>query len=281
MRVQDPVSDEMECHACGFFHCLSLGLAVAFMTVVRDLRAWSETRSGGFVVADFEDGARGEEGFASPPTTPISVGGNDPPVPDLGVAADPPAASPMEGNTAGMAPSTVGTADVPDWFRPVTPAAAYAVILPLAVRHARRRLRCQRSADAIAHDVSAALALAGSFDCPLWWLKGRICYCVRDAVRTHFRREERRRASEICGSDVTNIGRDPVMEEVDANSLRERFEKAAAGLTPRERMVLEFSMQGLDGEQIAAHLRISPGAVRQHLHRAREKLRTTLGPPQG
>jgi DNA-binding CsgD family transcriptional regulator len=45
-----------------------------------------------------------------------------------------------------------------------------------------------------------------------------------------------------------------------------------AGLTARERQVTELAAEGLTGREIAAHLGISEGTVRNHLQHARQKL---------
>ncbi|MFF2390598.1 sigma factor-like helix-turn-helix DNA-binding protein [Agromyces sp. NPDC058104] len=44
------------------------------------------------------------------------------------------------------------------------------------------------------------------------------------------------------------------------------------GLTPREREVVELAAAGMTGPEIATRLSISPGTVRNHLQRARDKL---------
>jgi len=44
------------------------------------------------------------------------------------------------------------------------------------------------------------------------------------------------------------------------------------GLTPREREVTELAAKGLTGREIAAHLGIGIGTVRNHLQHARQKL---------
>lgn len=68
----------------------------------------------------------------------------------------------------------------------------------------------------------------------------------------------------------------------DRTEIRERFHAALAGLSQRQRMIIELAdIDGLSGVEIAAMLGVSQGTVRWHLHMARHALRKSLAPLRG
>jgi RNA polymerase sigma-70 factor (ECF subfamily) len=68
----------------------------------------------------------------------------------------------------------------------------------------------------------------------------------------------------------------------ERTEIRERFQAALAGLSQRQRMIIEMAdIDGLSGVEIAAMLGVSQGTVRWHLHMARHTLRKALAPLRG
>lgn len=68
----------------------------------------------------------------------------------------------------------------------------------------------------------------------------------------------------------------------ERTEIRERFQAALAGLSQRQRLIVELAdIDGMSGVEIAAMLGVSQGTVRWHLHMARHALRTALAPLRG
>ncbi|HKV50617.1 MAG TPA: sigma-70 family RNA polymerase sigma factor [Gemmatimonadaceae bacterium] len=68
----------------------------------------------------------------------------------------------------------------------------------------------------------------------------------------------------------------------ERTEIREQFQAALAGLSQRQRMIIELAdIDGLSGVEIAAMLGVSQGTVRWHLHMARRALRKALAPLRG
>ncbi|HEV2180272.1 MAG TPA: sigma-70 family RNA polymerase sigma factor [Gemmatimonadaceae bacterium] len=68
----------------------------------------------------------------------------------------------------------------------------------------------------------------------------------------------------------------------ERTEIRERFQAALAGLSQRQRLIVELAdIDGMSGVEIAAMLGVSQGTVRWHLHMARHALRKALAPLRG
>ncbi len=68
--------------------------------------------------------------------------------------------------------------------------------------------------------------------------------------------------------------------EAEGRSLRDRLEAALGALSERERAVFILKeLEGLETLDVARSLGITRITVRRHLGRARDRLRTLLGPP--
>lgn len=68
----------------------------------------------------------------------------------------------------------------------------------------------------------------------------------------------------------------------ERTEIRERFQAALAGLSQRQRLIVELAdIDGMSGVEIAALLGVSQGTVRWHLHMARHALRKALAPLRG
>jgi RNA polymerase sigma-70 factor (ECF subfamily) len=66
-------------------------------------------------------------------------------------------------------------------------------------------------------------------------------------------------------------------QEIESGEIRERFDRALAGLPPRQRLaVWLFEVDGRDTEEIAESMGVSQVTVRWHLHQGRRTLRAAL-----
>ena len=90
------------------------------------------------------------------------------------------------------------------------------------------------------------------------------------------------RRTEAMPMDVTEPGEPSPASLYERTEIRERFHAALAGLSQRQRLIVELAdIDGMSGVEIAAMLGVSQGTVRWHLHMARHALRTALAPLRG
>jgi len=90
------------------------------------------------------------------------------------------------------------------------------------------------------------------------------------------------RRTEAMPMDVTEPGEPSPASLYERTEIRERFHAALAGLSQRQRLIVELAdIDGMSGVEIAAMLGVSQGTVRWHLHMARHALRKALAPLRG
>lgn len=90
------------------------------------------------------------------------------------------------------------------------------------------------------------------------------------------------RRTEAMPADVAEPGEPSPAGLYERTEIRERFHAALAGLSQRQRLIVELAdIDGMSGVEIAAMLGVSQGTVRWHLHMARHALRKALAPLRG
>jgi len=90
------------------------------------------------------------------------------------------------------------------------------------------------------------------------------------------------RRTEAMPMDVTEPGEPSPASLYERTEIRERFHAALAGLSQRQRLIVELAdIDGMSGVEIAAMLGVSQGTVRWHLHMARHALSKALAPLRG
>jgi len=102
------------------------------------------------------------------------------------------------------------------------------------------------------------------------WLYGIATNLVRRRRAAQAR--DQRWVAELAGPDPA----ERVAERADAEVLVRSLSAALAGLPRRQRDVLYLLMAGLQQDEVAVALDISPATVRSRLHRARVPLRQAL-----
>ena len=109
-------------------------------------------------------------------------------------------------------------------------------------------------------------------------LRAYVYKAVANAGAKDWRTLSRRQRREaIAGRLEPTTGVEAHTGQVDGSS--PTMLSALAGLSPRQRAVVHLAYwEDLTPSDIAHRLAISDGAVRRHLARARQKLRTALGP---
>ena len=105
----------------------------------------------------------------------------------------------------------------------------------------------------------------GTYDDPVGWIRRVAINKVRDGHRSRVRRD---RAVERLGYEVKLTSEQPDISEVaELLSTLPKQQRAAAAM---------FYVEQLSVVEIAAALKVSEGAVKFHLHQAREKLRAHI-----
>ncbi len=90
------------------------------------------------------------------------------------------------------------------------------------------------------------------------------------------------RKTEAMPTDTLEAPEPSPAGHYERTEIRERFQAALAGLSQRQRMIIELAdVDGLSGVEISAMLGVSQGTVRWHLHMARHTLRKALAPLRG
>jgi RNA polymerase sigma-70 factor (ECF subfamily) len=104
-----------------------------------------------------------------------------------------------------------------------------------------------------------------TYDDPVGWIRRVAINKVRDGHRSRVRRD---RAVERMGHEVKLTSEQPDISEVaELLSTLPKQQRAAAAM---------FYVEQLSVVEIAAALKVSEGAVKFHLHQAREKLRAHI-----
>jgi RNA polymerase sigma-70 factor (ECF subfamily) len=91
------------------------------------------------------------------------------------------------------------------------------------------------------------------------------------------RQNGRRRRTDACNEEPIAYNADPI-DALETQDLADRLREAIAGLPPQEAQVFCLRHLGeLSYRQIARELQIGVGAVGVSLHRAKARLRESLG----
>jgi len=111
---------------------------------------------------------------------------------------------------------------------------------------------------------------------------GRWLLCdARQVAARRFREGHRRRAVPLDEADEAAVSiADPAADPEELAVRAERRALVAAaldGLGEQDRELLTLSMQGLDGQELAEALEVSPSGVYVRLHRARQRLLASVG----
>jgi RNA polymerase sigma-70 factor (ECF subfamily) len=149
----------------------------------------------------------------------------------------------------------------------------YRAAFAVALAYARHR----ENAEDICHDAllraSIHLAECRTPDRFLPW----VCTIVRNHARNVMSRGFSRHVTESL-NDVTAASEDSASRAVETKDLRRRLETALSSLSPVQReVVLLHDMHGCAHEEIAGIIGSSAGMSRQHLFKARQRMRRLLG----
>lgn len=121
----------------------------------------------------------------------------------------------------------------------------------------------------------------------LWVSRGRLsdvtdpgAYIFRilyNEISSYLKKESHRERIIKDAMQFRSISLNATQEAIDANESRRRINEAVENLPPQQKAVYKLSRQdGLNNEQIAAVLKISPHTVKSHLSKALESLRAQL-----
>jgi len=147
-------------------------------------------------------------------------------------------------------------------------------------RFAYRMLGSTEMAEDITHDCFLSLIKRPeNFNPARGSLKTYIYAAARNLCLKHFRKSSRDAASEEFGEEPSIPEREQPLGRLLDEELSIKVREAVFSLPPlqREALVL-FEYEGLALSEIASVLDIDVGAVKARLHRARERLRTSLWP---
>ena len=141
-------------------------------------------------------------------------------------------------------------------------------------------LRSTEMAEDITHDCFLSLIKRPeSFDPSRGSLKTYLYSAARNLSLKHFRNTARETLVEEFSEEPSIPVREQPLGRLLDEELSLKVEEAVFSLPPlqREALVL-FEYEGLALSEIASVLGTDVGAVKARLHRARERLRTTLSP---
>jgi RNA polymerase sigma-70 factor (ECF subfamily) len=147
-------------------------------------------------------------------------------------------------------------------------------------RYTYRRLGPAHAEDVVAETFLAAFRQRGRYDLAREdarpWLFG---IATKEIARRRRAEEARYRALARAGAaDVVDGFADEVSTAVSAQAVRGQLADALRRLAPGDRdVLLLIAWSGLSYEEVAETMRIKVGTVRSRLHRARRKLRESLG----
>ena len=145
---------------------------------------------------------------------------------------------------------------------------------------AYRMLGSTEMAEDITHDCFLSLIKRPEkFDPSRGSLKTYLYSAARNLSLKHFRDTARETAVEEFGEEPSIPVREQPLGRLLDGELSSKVREAVFSLSPlqREALVL-FEYEGLALSEIASILGTDVGAVKARLHRARERLRTTLSP---
>ena len=148
----------------------------------------------------------------------------------------------------------------------------YRAAFSVALAHSTNR----SDAEDVCHDafvrVGARLHECRNTDRFAYWL----CAIVRNHARNIIARGVVRRAAPLMHDTAASV--DNPVRDAELGELRARLESALATLSPIQReVVLLHDMDGWTHEAIAEVIGTSAGMSRQHLFKARHRLRDALG----
>ncbi|MCP2328412.1 RNA polymerase sigma-70 factor (ECF subfamily) [Hamadaea flava] len=147
-------------------------------------------------------------------------------------------------------------------------------------RYAYRRLGPEHAEDVVAETFLAAFRHRGRYDLSRDDARPWLFGIVTKEIARRRRAEEARYRATAKTSMVEAVDglADDVSAAVTAQASRGRLAEGLRRLSPGDRDVLLLvAWSGLSYEEVAATLRIKIGTVRSRLHRARRRLRDSLG----
>ena len=147
-------------------------------------------------------------------------------------------------------------------------------------RYAYRRLGPEHAEDVVAETFLAAFRHRGRYDLSREdarpWLFG---IATKEIARRRRTEEARYRVlARAAAGELVEGFADDVSTAVSAQAVRGKLAEALRRLAPGDRdVLLLIAWSGLSYEEVAETMRIKVGTVRSRLHRARRKVRETLG----
>lgn len=148
----------------------------------------------------------------------------------------------------------------------------YEAHLTQLIRHLMRQGAApHEAADAAQVAFTEAFLMWQSIEHPAAWLR-------KVAFRAYLRQSPR---DEITDTPPERPGGPCPLHAVELKEEEQRVYAALAMLPAAQRQALAWSLDGFTASEIATELGTSPQAVRQNLSRARSRLKTLLGLPDG
>lgn len=147
-------------------------------------------------------------------------------------------------------------------------------------RFAYRLLGSVETAEDVTHDCFLSLIRQpGNFDSSRGRLQTYLYSAARNLSLKHFRNSGREASLEELGEEPPIPVREQPLRRLLDEELSQKVKEAVFSLPPlqREALVL-FEYEGLALSEIASIVGTDVGAVKARIHRARERLRTTLRP---
>ena len=147
-------------------------------------------------------------------------------------------------------------------------------------RFAYRLLGSYETAEDVTHDCFLSLLRRpGGFEPSRGGLRTYLFAAARNLAMKHFRSSSREDALEELSVEPPMPVREQPLNRLLDEELSQRVKEAVTSLPPlqREALVL-FEYEGLALSEIAEVVGSDVGAVKARLHRARERLRSTLRP---
>ena len=147
-------------------------------------------------------------------------------------------------------------------------------------RFAYRLLGSVEAAEDVTHDCFLSLIRRPEyFDPGRASLRTYLFSAARNLAFKHFRRSDREATLDQLEDEASDVEKHQPLNRILREELVSQVREAVINLPPlqREALIL-FEYEGLRMEEIAAITETEVGAIKSRLHRARERLKRTLGP---